>query len=895
MSYIGNAKTPLLLASNVRDDLIPDGVKREFELSQEVPGGYEENVIVVRRRFLDDTLIESTNLVEIVKSEVPGADSTITITDNYLAAAFSVITPESQNGAKDGDYLKIVYGADATQFSFNKVKSVSYNRDSITISLETSSTTTVPLQSISNTTIPKISRRYYGAWEILNASTQFEIKTKTDGTYKNQIIRIKDSVPAINDEIYVLHRGEATYNFVPSPYSVGPEQLTPNLRNCKIDSATYTSTGSKVLVLSQDVPSANTLIVTVNGIVQVSTNENKERNPSLTEEENLGTWTLSKDTNGTSIITLKQELFSSASAGTPVVVRVLHLSFSTIMRRASFSAGQEPTYIPDGTIISDKLASDSIQTRHIQNDKVTSSKILLTNNQALRSVKANGTDKLDLLKLDSSNRTVLFGEGVVDINFGATPSRALSIQPTSILPEVDASISLGSAEKKFSSVHTNTATVYGAATIKGNLTTEGNIQSTNISAIESKLQAFEQKLNSIKSNSVPVGTILIWAKSTVPNAAEFGGEWLPCEGQSLSTTDYATLHSVLGYAFGGTGANFNLPDLRSRFPFGASSSYSLATSDNVSSVSNRSPSHTHLGNQHKHTITHTHTVPAHKHTLDESSITINSSGSHSHDASHGHGSVTEKLTTDNTNLEHRHNIEHGHTLTQTESDDTQHIHQETTDNANTSHEHGLKVKLWTSSTNGGKYLTTGNTGAGVATLPTQLLQFDSASTNNDIVVGAGKSHKHTFDTGKAKLTDADWAAARLRDPRAANRENVKHSHNFSIPLGKVTTTTSPSGASGTPIVTSNTTSGVLGNLSHSHNFVIANTTVTTSTQTHTHGPTDFDSTGRIGPENGKNGNENIDTTTQSETYSGLGGNDSQTGPATVPHIALHFIIKVKGT
>jgi len=870
MSYIGNAKTPLLLASNVRDDLIPNGVKREFELSQEVPGGYEENVIVVRRRFLEDTLIESTNLVQIEKSNEVLQDSTITIADNYLAAAFSVITPESQNGARDGDYLKIVY--DATQFSFNKVKSVSYNRDSITILLETSSTGTAPLQSMSNTTIPKISRQYHGAWEILNASTQFEIKTKDDGTYKNQIIRIVDSVPSINDEIYVLHRGEATYNFVPSPSSVGADQLAPNLRNCKIDIASYTSTGSKVLVLSQDVPFASTLIVTVNGIVQVSTNENKERNPNLTEEENLGTWTLSKDTDGKSIITLKQELFSSASVGAPVVVRVLHLSFSTTIRRYDFSPGQEPTYIPDGTIISDKLASDSVETRHIQNDKVTSSKILLTNDQALRSVKSNGTDKLDLLKLDSLNRTVLFGEDAVDINFGAAPSRALSIQPTSILPEIDANISLGSLEKKFSSVHTNTATVYGAATIKGNLTTEGNIQSTNISAIESKLQAFEQKLNSIKSNSVPVGTILIWTKSTVPNAAEFGGEWLPCEGQSLSTTDYATLHSVLGYAFGGSGANFNLPDLRSRVPFGSSSSYALGTTENVSNVSSRSLSHTHTGNQHKHTITHTHTVPAHKHPLDQAEIKmLETSGTHTHDAKHGHGSAATKFSTDLTSLDHRHDIQHGHKETSTKSVDNKHTHSFTTGSASREHTHSLKIKLWTSITNNGAY-----TPSGTASLPTQVLQFDDGGKNSSIVIDAGKSHTHSGNT-----SDTTGAA---------------HSHPFSVPkniagLPSVTTgevdyeTYSGTPVSATPQKTPTT-------LSHSHTFSIPELDLQIGGGAHNH---EIDTTGYIGPQSSVSGNSDFNTTAQSTSDSGLGGNDTQTGPASIPHITLNFIIKVKAT
>ena len=104
MSYIGNAKTPLLLASNVRDDILPDGISNTFELSQEVPGGEGINVCVVRRRFLTDVLVENTNLIEF--SQLNDTQSQLVITDDYLAAALSVIVPRSSLSAEDGDELK---------------------------------------------------------------------------------------------------------------------------------------------------------------------------------------------------------------------------------------------------------------------------------------------------------------------------------------------------------------------------------------------------------------------------------------------------------------------------------------------------------------------------------------------------------------------------------------------------------------------------------------------------------------------------------------------------------------------------------------------------------------------------------------------------------------------
>lgn len=40
------------------------------------------------------------------------------------------------------------------------------------------------------------------------------------------------------------------------------------------------------------------------------------------------------------------------------------------------------------------------------------------------------------------------------------------------------------------------------------------------------------------------------------------GSWLLCNAQSVSTTTYSGLFALIGYSFGGSGANFNVPDLR---------------------------------------------------------------------------------------------------------------------------------------------------------------------------------------------------------------------------------------------------------------------------------------------------------------------------------------------
>jgi microcystin-dependent protein len=77
--------------------------------------------------------------------------------------------------------------------------------------------------------------------------------------------------------------------------------------------------------------------------------------------------------------------------------------------------------------------------------------------------------------------------------------------------------------------------------------------------------------------------------------------WMLCEGQSLATADHTALFNLIGYTFGGSGANFNLPDLRNRVPIGAGQGQGLpnyllgnfvGTSYPVLSVANL-PAHTH--------------------------------------------------------------------------------------------------------------------------------------------------------------------------------------------------------------------------------------------------------------------------------------------------------------
>jgi microcystin-dependent protein len=66
--------------------------------------------------------------------------------------------------------------------------------------------------------------------------------------------------------------------------------------------------------------------------------------------------------------------------------------------------------------------------------------------------------------------------------------------------------------------------------------------------------------NLIVGDTNPVGTLLDYAGTTAPSG------YLMCDGRQLSTSGlYAKLFAVIGYSYGGSGANFNIPDFRGRF------------------------------------------------------------------------------------------------------------------------------------------------------------------------------------------------------------------------------------------------------------------------------------------------------------------------------------------
>jgi len=89
------------------------------------------------------------------------------------------------------------------------------------------------------------------------------------------------------------------------------------------------------------------------------------------------------------------------------------------------------------------------------------------------------------------------------------------------------------------------------------------------------------------AGQIAVGSIMPYVSSANAPAG-----WLLCNGQSVVGASYPELSAVIGYSFGGSGANFNVPNLINKSIYGVSNSPASSTLFNISSGVNSSLSAT---------------------------------------------------------------------------------------------------------------------------------------------------------------------------------------------------------------------------------------------------------------------------------------------------------------
>jgi microcystin-dependent protein len=104
---------------------------------------------------------------------------------------------------------------------------------------------------------------------------------------------------------------------------------------------------------------------------------------------------------------------------------------------------------------------------------------------------------------------------------------------------------------------------------------------------------------------VNTGIVVPWGSASIPSG------FLLCDGTSYATASYAALFAVIAYTYGGSGANFNVPDLRDRTVVGvsAANSKSLAQAIGANTVT---PTGNIAGSTGSTTLT-TNQIPSHSH------------------------------------------------------------------------------------------------------------------------------------------------------------------------------------------------------------------------------------------------------------------------------------------
>lgn len=157
---------------------------------------------------------------------------------------------------------------------------------------------------------------------------------------------------------------------------------------------------------------------------------------------------------------------------------------------------------------------------------------------------------------------------------------------------------------------------------------DGSVAMTGpLSLPEAPTQTLQAATKGYVDAFFPVGIMFLYPGDVAP-----AGDWMLCQGQAMSTSSFPALFAVLGYRYGGSGASFNLPDLRNRVPIGKDATVAdvdtTGKTGGTTSIPLLAHTHTHV---HTHTIAHTH---EHNHTH-----TIN----HNHDnadlPSHLHSGV----------------------------------------------------------------------------------------------------------------------------------------------------------------------------------------------------------------------------------------------------------------
>ena len=134
---------------------------------------------------------------------------------------------------------------------------------------------------------------------------------------------------------------------------------------------------------------------------------------------------------------------------------------------------------------------------------------------------------------------------------------------------------------------------------------------------------------------VNTGIVVPWGSAAIPSG------FLLCDGTSYATASYTALFAVIAYTYGGSGANFLVPDLRDKTVVGVSSANSKALAQSIG-ANTVTPTGNIGGSAGATTLT-TAQIPSHSHTFDY--FNLNQEMNYSQAIVKGQGLTNQTYTT----------------------------------------------------------------------------------------------------------------------------------------------------------------------------------------------------------------------------------------------------------
>ena len=642
MSYTGNSRSLLSWASSVRDDIVPDGITNRFLLSQEVPAGNAESVLVAKRKFIyhKNVLSNVTNFV-ITANETQVANNyhytfTINVNNTSLATLLYSVLFDKFNG--QDSLLYITFDpVDQTKANYKiesaKITNILYNASVLQIVCTLVSDHIIlvdnngSLQLYANILID-----YAEKWQILEPDNDYIITGDINSNNYNRIIEFQE-IPRIDDAIYVVHKGAATYNLVPAKESVGPEQLQKNLREFSCD--VFIANGTTRYfppsgTLKSGFISPESLIVSQDGEILV--------NDCIINGENFeGSW--HPDENSLSDGLYYRIVFNTAPQNNSII-RILNLGFSTTARRAAYTPGQPKNIVTDNSITANMIATGAVETGKIKDGAITSAKI------ADHSITYNDIDTLSL----SNIKALLTGTtGAAELNklkteagenvLGFDPdTKAINLYSEFILPTNNYT-NLGDSEHSFLDIRTKNIHCDNSLYIGQTQLNVSDLEN-NIKFAPGMVQLYAGTIGSVNSDGLyePVPGWLLCDGSKIPvaNLINNTNNKYAKLAATFSTVIDGETHYIYGEEVIDNVTYCKLPNLTGKFPLGASK---VGSDTTFIGNTGGSSIHSHNTVGHTHKYSHTHQIPGHFHSvLREKGTTlhITKSGDHLTFIDHAH-------------------------------------------------------------------------------------------------------------------------------------------------------------------------------------------------------------------------------------------------------------------